>query len=130
MNTLKKIIALGLNRPGPGVAAVALPQRGRAWALSGGVHFRQWLAALFIAISVTAALSYVLAINAILLRGEAVKLGQKTIAALEQERSALQTRLLAHQSSAWLEAQARTNGMVAVTGIRYLTAHQSVALSR
>ncbi len=131
MNTLKKIIAVQLlNRSASTVGAVALERSLSAWAISGSVRLRQWLSSALIAAGVGAAITYVIAVNAILLHGEAVKRERKAVAALEQEYAALQARLLARQSPAWLEAEARRGGMVAVTGIRYLTAHQSVALSR
>lgn len=131
MNTLKKIIAVQLlNRSASTVGAVALERSLSAWAISGSVRLRQWLAVALIAAGVGAAITYVIAVNAILLHGEAVKRERRAVSALEQEYAALQARLLARQSPAWLEAEARRGGMVAVTGIRYLTAHQSVALSR
>lgn len=129
MNTLKKIIAAPWDRTGSAAAVLALPHA-PALSLVIGERMRRRIAVVLLAVVTAAVGAYVIAVNAILLHGEAMKREEKSVAALEQEYAALHTKLLGRQSPAWLEAQARTQGMVSVQGLRYLTHYQSVALSQ
>lgn len=128
MNTLKKIIAAPWDRAGPAAAVLALPHA-PALSLAIGEPIRRRIAVVLLAVVIAAIVAYVVAVNAILLHGEAMKREEKTLAALEQEYAALHSKLLGRQSPAWLEAQARRQGMVSVQGLRYLTHYQSIALS-
>ena len=129
MSAPKNMIAAPWSRTASAAAALALP-RVRAFSWSLGDRFGRRLGAGALIISIASGIAYVIAVNAILLHGEAMKREGKTLAALEQEYAAFEIELLGRQSPAWLSAQARTQGMVAVEGLRYLTRHQSVALSR
>lgn len=130
MSILKNMIAAPWNRTAPAATALALPHA-RAFSWSFSDRLRRRLGAGALIISIASGIAYVIAVNAILLHGEAMKREEKTLGVLEQEYAALQIELLSRQSPAWLSAQARTQGMVAVEGLRYLTTrHQSVALFR
>lgn len=129
MSVRKNMIAVPWNRTAPAAVALALPRvRALAWSL--GDRFGRRLGAGAAIIGIASGIAYVIAVNAILLHGEAMKREGKTASALEQEYAALEIELLGRQSPAWLSLQARTQGMVVVEGLRYLTRHQSVALSR
>ncbi len=129
MSAPKNMIAAPWNRTAPAAAVLALPRmRALAWSL--GDRFGRRLGAGALIIGIVSGIAYVVAVNAILIHGEAMKREGKTLAALEQEYAVLQIELLGRQSPAWLSLQARTQGMVVVEGLRYLTRHQSVALSR
>lgn len=109
---------------------LALPRLApRSLALTIGV--RRWLAIGFAVIGASAAAAYIVAVNAILLSGAATQRQNTLITALQRERTEFENILIARQSPAWLQARAAGNGMVAVSGLRYLTLGEPpVALSR
>lgn len=130
MNTILKIAKVHMLPRSPVAAVLALPRYARPLSLPMSPNVRRWLAAAAIAVSVTAIVAYVAAVNAMLLAGEAMKRDARALAALEQEQAALSSSLVARESPAWLESRARASGMVEATGIRFLMGGDSVALSR
>lgn len=98
-------------------------------ALPAGLRWR-WLAMGALGLAVTAATLYVVAVNALLLHGEAMRRASGGLAALERERAALAEELLVRRSPSWLSANARDYGMVEASGMRYLTPPSPVALSQ
>ena len=130
MNTIMKIAKLQVLSRRPTAAVFAMPRRTWAFNLPISEAARQWVAFAAIAVAIIAVISYVVAVNTILLSGEAIKRDRMTLNALQQEQAALSSMLVARESPASLEARARASGMVEVTGVRFLDSGGVVALFR
>ncbi|MDP3727095.1 MAG: hypothetical protein Q8R35_00460 [bacterium] len=111
-------------------AVLALPRFPRALTLPFGG--RAWRGVIMgaVIVMVLAAAAYVAAVNAILLAGEDVKQDRNILSSLQQEHALLAAALAAQESPAWLEANARAQGMVEATGIHFLNSAGAVAFSR
>ncbi|MDP3727397.1 MAG: hypothetical protein Q8R35_02015 [bacterium] len=99
---------------------LTLPFSGRAW---------RGIAMGALVVAVLAVAAYVAAVNAILLAGEDMKQDRKVLSSLQQEHALLAAALAAQESPAWLEANARAQGMVEATGIHFLNSVGTVAFS-
>ena len=116
--------------PRPVASVLALPQvRTASLTLSFGREKRFWLSMGLIATGCLAALGYILAVNAILLSGEAIHRGQRELAILEREVASLRSTVAEKHSPAWITEYSRANGMVEAAGVRYLT-EDALVLSR
>ncbi len=113
----------------PAAAVLTLPRQPRLFAFSVSAAGRRWIAIAAIAGALIAAIVYIASVNVILFTGEAIRRDQPALAALEQESAALAGALAALQSPAWLEARARTDGMVEALGVRFVSPTDVVALS-
>ena len=99
-----------------------------AWSLVGERR-RQWLAIAAIACIACAAAAYIVAVNAMVLAGEEMRRQGVELAKLEQRHALLQSVLAERQSPAWLQVRAMNHGMVEAVSIRYLRAHEPIALA-
>ena len=116
-----------------------LPARGITSSLTlaeGGCHYgpylgsraRRWWALTLVLIGGSALLSYVIAVNAILLAGVAIREHTGTLQSLERESRRLQQELIRLQSPAWLVERSRQEGMVRADGVRYLATESAFTL--
>lgn len=80
-------------------------------------------------VGIAAVVTYVGAVNAILLDGEQVRKGTALLDTLKQEREKLADEAARQQSPLWLGEQAQREGMVAANDIRHLVPEQPIALS-
>lgn len=96
----------------------------------GSPQLRMRLAGTFALVSFASALIYIIAVNGILLNGEAVKGQTGYLKNLERDYFKLQSALVSRESPAWLEGRSRGIGMVETNNVRFIGEEPSVALSR
>jgi hypothetical protein len=91
---------------------------------------RPKIALFAICLAVIASATYVTSVNLMLLSGQTIERNRTAIKVIQREITDLERSLTERQSPAWLENTSRTNGMVAVSAVRYLTREESLAFSR
>lgn len=96
----------------------------------GSPQTRMWLAGTFALASFASALIYIIAVNGILLNGEAVKGQAGYLKTLERDYFKLRSALVSRESPAWLEGRSRDIGMVETNDVRFIGEEPSVALSK
>ena len=109
-------VPLAIPRLFPWRGAVSAPSRVR-------------IAGMLAGLAIMAVISYIVAVQAMLLGGEALRGERRALEELEQETAALQGVLAERRSPLAIQASSRVIGMVEVTTVRYVTAHPTVALS-
>lgn len=130
MNTLSDV-RIRTYAPKDSVLGAAFPRFRLPAALAlPGVAARRFISLSALAVMLISAGTYVAAVNAILLHGQSIRASERTLAALETERTRLESIRLVRQSPAFLASSAERQGMVPALGVRYLTAPPQVALSR
>lgn len=100
-----------------------------SWRGTVSAPSRVRIAGMLAGIAIMAVISYIVAVQAMLLGGEALRGERRVLEELEQETAVLQGLLAERRSPLAIQASSRVNGMVEVTTVRYVTAHPTVALS-
>lgn len=130
MNTILNIVRRSGMPVRSATAVLTLPRLRTAYALPVSPNVWRWVSILAIAVALASGVAYVVAVNTILFAGVAMRQDTKTLAAFEQEIQALSSARAAQESPSTLEASARASGMTDAVGIRFLSAGETVALSR
>lgn len=91
---------------------------------------RRWLGFFFGGIIFSAAVFYIVSVNAMLLGGEAIRKDSGILKQIRREHALLKGSAIRRESPAWLEGESRKNGMVDAGSLRYVSPGASVALSR
>lgn len=118
-------ISLRMDRAVP----LAIP---RFFSLRGAVSApsRVRIAGMFAGLGFMAVISYIVAVQAMLLGGEALRGERRALEELERDTAVLQGLLAERRSPLAIHASSLVNGMVEVTTVRYVSSHSTVALSR
>ena len=112
-------VSLALPRSAVGVPAIAI-----------GAAKRFRISMVLVIIGAVAALSYVFAVNAILMGGAAILRTERTLAELDRETAILRSEAARLKSPSWVEARSQADGMVNVTAVRYLRQETSLVVVR
>ena len=81
-------------------------------------------------VGLSAIVVYVIAVNVIFLNGQAMRRSEDLRNALLRDTANLEQSIFLAQSPAWLERESRSNGMIAVGTLRYVSHDQSLARTR
>lgn len=129
MKTVTEILLPARTPPQIALAASRLAWYAASFRLSASARTWQACSTASAVIAVMAVIVYIVAVNAILLSGEAIRREATELNTLERKNRTLANALVERQSPSWLELSARGGGMVTAGNVRYLARDQAVALS-
>ena len=129
MNQTKTAILQRLYQQRPSRRATALiAAKARGFGLS--TDQRRVITSVAVTLGLIAAVAYIVAVNVIFLNGQAMHANDEAVKLLVRDTANVGRALAERQSPAWLETQSRSNGMISVSAVRYLTSDESLAFSR